>query len=134
VGLFRKDPIKKFLQGRDERRTYLVCNAEVYGTCLLAATPSAFGLIHDNYINQHGKFYFMPDGSIHIWSKESFDEFQGKLKVWGYGFGNNYSESICLRLDLIGFTFVIEEESHGDSLAWLRKNFKSAEIDNLDIF
>lgn len=135
MGLFRRDPVNNFLKDRTKRREYLTFNSEVWGHCLLRATPSAANLLIENYVDQRGNYYFMPNGSIHVWSKDSFDEFKSeKVTEWGFGYGENFPEFLCFRLEMMGFTFVIEETLEGNALTWLSIHFPSGEKESLGIF
>ena len=135
MGLFRKDPVNDLLKSRNKRREYLTHNADVWGDCLMMATPSASSLLIDNYVDQTASYYFMPDGSIHIWSKESFDEFKSdKVSVWAFGYGDNFPEYLCFRMELMAFTFVIQETLQGNALTWLSERFPGGERDTLNVF
>jgi hypothetical protein len=135
VGIFRKDPINDFLKDRSKRREKLTLNSEVFGHCYMKATPSAAGLLMDNYSDQNGKFYFMPDGLIDVWSQDSLDELH-KMKpaIWGYGFAGNFLEYICFRVEMMGYTFVIQEVREGDPLQWLKKHYPNSERKTLSLF
>lgn len=134
MGLFRKDPVQKYLSDRSKRREYLTFNSDCFGNCLLQATPSASSVLVDNYVSQSGEYYFIPDGSIQIWARESFDEFKSdKVAVWGFGFAGNYMEYLCFRMPLIPYTFVVEETLQGNALEWLVNKFPNCERDTLNI-
>jgi hypothetical protein len=134
MSLFRKDPVQKFLNDRTRRRENLTFNSDCFGHCLLRATPSGFSVMIDSYSDQTGNYYFMPDGSIHIWSKESFDEFSSdEVTEWGFGLAGEYMEYLCFRLKIIPFTFVIQETIEGNALTWLTNRFPTCEKDTLNI-
>ena len=133
MGIFRKDPVEKFLKSRNDRLLTLLDSAESFGECLLAATPSVFGLTYGNYVNQSGKFYLLTGGTMHIRTRQSFDEFADTVSEWGYGFGDFYAENICIRMKTIGFTFVIQEVADGDVLKWLEKYYPDCRKNTLDL-
>lgn len=134
MGIFRRDPVEKFLKSRSKQTEYLVLNAEAIGDCFMAATPSAAGLMYENYVNQNGSYYLLPAGEIHIRAKQTFDEFTGKVQLWGYGFGDHFPESLCFRLDLGFFTFVIQEQKGGNALEWLEKYYPEGKKNSLSWF
>ena len=134
MGIFRRDPVEKFLNSRSKKIEYLVLNAEAFGTCFMASTPTGANLIYNNYSNQNGSYYLLPAGELHIRAKQSFDEFTGKVKAWGFGFGNYFPENICFRLDLDLFTFVVQEQKNGNALRWLDKYYPDCRNEFLSLF
>jgi len=134
MGIFRKNPENAFLRDRTKRRENLTFNSEAYGHCLMKAGLSAASIMIENYVDQRGNYYFMPDGSIHIWSKDSFDEMKSKrVSEWGFGYGDNFPEYLCFRLEMMGFTFVIQETLNGNALTWLSARFPDVEKDSLGL-
>lgn len=109
-------------------------NAEAFGDCFMAATPSGAGLMYGNYVNQYGSYYLLPAGEIHIWAKESFDEFTGRVDAWGFGFGNHFVDNICFRLNLGFFTFVIQEQNKGNAVEWLERYYPDCKKESLSLF
>jgi hypothetical protein len=134
MGIFRKDPVQKFLSDRAKQREYLTFNSDCYGYCLLQATPSASYTMVDNYVNQSGTYYLMPDGSMQIWTKEFLDVFKSKtVAEWGFGYGGNFMEFLCFRMPLIPFTFVVQESRVGNVSEWFAKWFPDCERETLNL-